>query len=281
MRIRLSKLGLVACFILLGCLPVGAQLRPQVTEKPQKKPALKAAHARTVRENPKDGLKYVWIPPGTFEMGCSPTDNECYSDEKPAHRVTLSEGFWMGQTEVTVGAYKRFAASPRRQMPVAPSFNSGWASDNQPVVKVSWDDAQAFCGWAGGRLPTEAEWEYAARAGSTEARYGPLDDVAWYDKNSGDAAHDVGQKRPNAWGLYDTLGNVWEWVSDWYDGKYYQNSPERDPQGPASGQSRVLRGGSWNYVFPRNVRVSLRGRLAPDNRDGYLGFRCVGEVGSR
>ena len=116
-----------------------------------------------VRENPKDGLKYVWIPPGTFMMGCSPGDNECHVSEKPSHRVTIPKGFWIGQTEVAVGAYKRFAAATGRQMPGAPSFNSGWADDMMPIVNVTWDDAREYCTWAGGRLLTEVEWEYSAR----------------------------------------------------------------------------------------------------------------------
>jgi formylglycine-generating enzyme required for sulfatase activity len=231
----------------------------------------------TAMTNPKDGLKYVWIPPGTFMMGCSPGDAECTDDEKPAHQVTITKGLWMGQTEVTVGAYKRFAGATGQQMPVAPTFNSGWATDSMPIVNVGWNDATAFCTWAGGRLPTEAEWEYAARGGSMESRYGPIDEVAWYSNNSGQKTHPVGQKRANAFGLYDVLGNVWEWVNDWYDQNYYQNSPSQDPKGPASGQVRVLRGGSWNDVS-WVVRVSLRNRFIPGLGNNGLGFRCGGEV---
>lgn len=186
----------------------------------------------TSRVNSKDGLKYAWMPPGTFQMGCSPGDGECYDNERPPHQVTISKGFWIGQTEVTVGAYKRFADGTGKAMPSAPSFNSGWSNGQMPVVNVSWDDAQAYCRWAGGRLPTEAEWEYAARGGSTAARYGPLDEVAWYDKNSGGGAHPAGEKRANGFGLFDMLGNVWEWVNDWYDENYYQSSPTQDPWGP-------------------------------------------------
>ncbi len=230
----------------------------------------------TVRENPKDGLKCVWIPPGTFQMGCSPGDSECIDTEKPSHQVTLTRGFWMGQTEVTVGAYKRFAAATGRQMPDAPPLDSGWVIGSMPIVNVSWDDAHDYCTWAGGRLPTEAEWEYAARGGSTEARYGPLDEVAWYADNSAHRTHEVAQKRANGFGLFDVLGNVWEWVNDWYDENYYQNSPSQDPPGPASGLLRVLRGGSW-FDVPGLVRVSLRLRGYPFNRV-VEGFRCGAEV---
>jgi formylglycine-generating enzyme required for sulfatase activity len=227
--------------------------------------------------NSKDGLKYVWIPPGTFQMGCSPGDNECGNDERPSHQVTITKGFWIGQTEVTVGVYKRFAGSTGRQMPPAPNFNKGWANENMPVVNVTWDEARAYCGWMGGRLPKEAEWEYAARGGSTQARYGNLDEVAWHFENSGNHTHEVAQKRANGFGLYDMLGNVWEWVNDWYDQNYYQNSPSQDPSGPSSGQHRVLRGGSWSD-YPWLVRVSCRLRFYPDRWVNGIGFRCAREV---
>jgi formylglycine-generating enzyme required for sulfatase activity len=237
--------------------------------------------APRLRLNPKDGLKYVWIPPGAFMMGCStaPEDRECDDDEKPPHQVTITRGFWIGQTPVTVGAYKRFAGATGREMPPAPSFNNGWTHENMPIVSVTWDEAQAYCGWMGGRLPTEAEWEYAARGGTTGARYGPIDEIAWYDGNSGRQTHDVAQKRPNGFGLCDMLGNVWEGVSDWYDQNYYQSSPAHDPHGPASGELRVLRGGSW-YGDPRYVRVSGRDGYYPTYRDIKNGFRCGGEVGN-
>jgi formylglycine-generating enzyme required for sulfatase activity len=240
--------------------------------------ASKALAAGQAHMNPKDNLKYVWIPPGTFMMGCSPGDVECLDAEKPAHQVTLTRGFWIGQTPVTVAAYKRFAAATGRQMPDAPGFNSGWGNEAMPIVNVTWGDARAYCTWAGGRLPTEAEWEYAARGGSAEARYGPVDDIAWYHGNSGGQTHDVAQKRANGFGLYDMLGNVWEWVNDWYDENYYQSSPSQDPQGPAGGgQTRVLRGGSWS-TLPGDVRVSYRLRFGPSYWSDFHGFRCGGEV---
>ena len=228
-----------------------------------------------VRVNPNDGLKYVWIPWGTFQMGCSPGDNECQDVEKPAHQVTITKGFWLGQTEVTVGAYKRFAAGTGKDMPSAPEFNRDWSNEQMPIVNVIWEDAQMYCIWAGGRLPTEAEWEYAARGGSTEARYGPLEEVAWYLANSGEQGHPVGEKQANGYGLYDMLGDVWEWVNDWYDGSYYQHSPSQDPSGPTGGQVRVLRGGSWSND-PRDVRVSDRVQEFPIHGDSG-GFRCGGE----
>jgi formylglycine-generating enzyme required for sulfatase activity/biopolymer transport protein ExbD len=233
----------------------------------------------TLRVNPKDGLKYQWVPAGTFIMGCSPGDNECNESENPPHEVTISNGFWLGQTEVTVGAYKRFVAATGRLMPPPPDFNKGWADDNMPIVFVHWREAQAYCKWAGGRLPTEAEWEYAARGGNKAGRYGKLDEIAWDVDNcgraSGGGTHDVGQKQANGYGLYDMLGNALEWVNDWYDPVYYKHTPSQDPLGPMNGKERVLRGGSW-LNDPRDVRVSNRFKYDPAYRNSNFGFRCAG-----
>lgn len=269
-------------------------------------PMLPLAPARGLaRMNPIDGLKYVWIPPGTFMMGCSPGEApQCLPDEKPSHRVTISRAFWLGQTEVTVGAYKRYAAVKGVSMPDEPRFgsaplNPGWGEGLMPIVNVSRMDAANYCSWAGGRLPTEAEWEYAARGGSTEGRYGPVDDIAWYANNSGRATldseliwrqeqklfsdrlsangntfHPVAQKKPNDNNLYDILGNVWEWVSDWYEEKYYSGSPELDPRGPASGTFAIQRGGSW-FTGPRVSRAAPRYRVPPDGRGFSIGIRCA------
>jgi len=261
-----------------------------------------------VKVNPKDGQRYVRIPPGSFRMGCSPGDGQCVADEEPAHSVTQTKSFWMGQTEVTVGAYQRFAQATGRAMPPEPKFegrslNPGWKDELQPMTMVSWEDAAAYCSWAGGRLPTEAEWEYAARAGTAGPRYGELDAIAWYADNSGKAQIDaqriweqeaatyverrrqnanrprgVGQKRPNGWGLYDMLGNVWEWVADWYGKDYYGASKSPDPQGPPGGEYRALRGGSWDG-FAWVVRASVRFGSRPGVRgDRDFGFRCAREV---
>jgi formylglycine-generating enzyme required for sulfatase activity len=246
--------------------------------QPTKVEARLESPPQEVRLNPKDGLKYVWIPPGTFMMGCSPGDNECGDDERPAHQMTITRGFWIGQTPVTAGAYKRFSEATGHQMPGAPNFNNGWANENMPIVNVTWDDARAYCGWMGGRLPTEAEWEYAGRAGSTDSRYGNLDDIAWYIGNSGDQTHEVAQKRANDFGLYDMLGNVWQWVNDRYAENYYHNSPSQDPSGPSSGRNHVLRGGSW-VIYPMVVRVSDRSGIFHAYEDD-VGFRCRGEAAS-
>ncbi len=205
--------------------------------------------AGSVRENPRDGLKYVWVPPGTFMMGCSPGENQCHGDEKPSHQVAISRGFWIGQAEVTVGAYKRFAEATGRLMPPAPNENNSWANDGMSIVNLTWSDAHDYCTWAGGQLPTEAEWEYAARGGSAAARYEGL----------------------------DALGNVWEWVNDWYDQNYYRDSPAQDPPGPTNGQYRVLRGVSWSD-FPGLVRPSVRNWNDPGLRSSMDGVRCSGEA---
>jgi len=223
--------------------------------------------AGTKKVNPKDGLTYIWTPPGSFMMGCSPGDEQCTDREKPAHRVEISKGFWMGETLVTQAAYER----------VMGSNPSGFTGPQRPVEQVSWEDAFAYARAVGMRLPTEAEWEYAARAGSTTARYGELDEVAWYEKNSQMQTHDVKLKRPNAWGLYDTLGNVWEWTADWFDEKAYASGDTRDPQGPPNGKYRLVRGGSWGSLS-RNARASGRSGYVPTDRDDSMGFRCVGEL---
>jgi formylglycine-generating enzyme required for sulfatase activity/predicted Ser/Thr protein kinase len=228
----------------------------------------KAGHsAGDVRVNEIDGQRYRWIPPGSFQMGCSPGDADCNENEKPAHEVTISRGFWMGETPVTVGAYRRYAQAREQPMPSK-------GDDSLPVVSLTWDDAASYCNWAGGRLPTEAEWEYAARAGTTGPRYGNLDDTVWHRGNSGGGRKPVGEKQPNAFGLFDTLGNVWEWTADWYEEKYYKAGEKQDPQGPPKGTTRTLRGGSWS-VIPETARLSLRDWYVP--RDGYnsIGFRCV------
>jgi formylglycine-generating enzyme required for sulfatase activity len=144
------------------------------------------------------------------------------------------------------------------------------------MVDVIWDEANQYCAWAGGRLPTEAEWEYAARGGSPQARYGDLGAIAWSKDNAGNQTHEVAAKLANGFGLYDTLGNVWEWVNDWYDPNSYQSGAAQDPAGPPTGQEKVLRGGSW-IVDPKLLRVSDRYSIKPDARSDYFGFRCVWE----
>ncbi len=213
--------------------------------------------------NPKDGLTYVWIQPGTFMMGCSPGDNECKGNEKPAHNVTITKGFWMGQTPVTQEAYQGVTGKN-------PSHFKG---AKLPVETVNWNEAQSYCQAVGMRLPTDAEWEYAARAGSTASRYGDRDAIAWYSGNSGERTHEVAQKQPNAWGLYDMLGNVGQWASD-YDSVRLPDASV-DPTGPSSGNARELRGATWRSGSGA-VRASLRWDNGPLSKADFFGFRCLG-----
>jgi formylglycine-generating enzyme required for sulfatase activity len=225
--------------------------------------------ARAAKVNPKDGLKYVWIPPGTFTMGCSPEDGDCNSYfETPAHQVTIKRGFWLGQTPVTEGAYRTFEEDAKRQVTIDPA-------PDMPVTGISWGDATAYCQWAGGRLPSEAEWEYAARAGSTEARYGDLGKIAWYKDNSGGRAHQVAQKLANGFGLYDMLGNLNQWVND-QCGQLCESYPATAAERP-SPSSRGLRGGAFDWDASA-VRVSARNWDKPSGAFSNVGFRCVWEA---
>ena len=235
------------------------------------RPGAGVSRAGTVRTNPNDGQNYVWVPPGEFEIGCSRGDQECKADEKLRNPVTvrITHGFWLGETEVTQAAYER--AVGRTLYPSK--------GPHHPVEGVNWYEARQYCESVGGRLPTEAEWEYAARACNTDPRYGRLDAIAWYSGNSGDQTHPARLKQPNAWGLYDMLGNVKEWVADWHDETYYQTLPSLaiDPQGPSNGVHRVLRGGYWDDG-PGDVRVSSRDFSVPGNRSAGYGFRCARSV---
>jgi formylglycine-generating enzyme required for sulfatase activity len=238
------------------------QLRRGAAETLRTQPTATSARPGDTQVNPKDGLTYVWIPPGTFTMGCSAGDTDCDGDEKPAHQVTISKGFWMGQTEVTQEAFQR----------VTGNNPSKFKGSKLPVEQVTWNQAKSYCEAVGMRLPTEAEWEYAAKSGTSGARYGALDDVAWYNSNSSGKTHEVGQKQANGFVLNDMLGNVWEWVSDWYGS--YSAAAASDPQGAQSGTFRLLRGGSW-FVNPGLVRVSNRLKNGPENHL-FFGFRCNG-----
>ncbi len=188
-----------------------------------------------VKTNGKDGLKYVWVPAGKFTQGCSPGDKECYLDEFPTRDITLTRGFWLGQTEVTQAAYQKIAKDN-------PSVFDG---PDLPVDMVEWEDADYYCSQVGGRLPTEAEWEYSARAGTKGSRYGNLDDIAWYWKNSNFTTHPVGQKKPNAFGLYDMLGNVVEWTYTWYTVQHSQEDIKSQRAGRRGVQSRLRGDGGW------------------------------------
>ena len=213
-----------------------------------------------------------WIPAGSFLMGSPEDEAERFDNEGPQHTVKLSHGFWMADTPCTQALWEG----------VMGDNPSNFRGPRRPVEQVSWDDVMGFLGRLNDRvpgldagLPTEAQWEYACR--TTTATYGELDAVAWYSSNSDGETHEVGLKRCNAWGLYDMLGNVWEWCADGL--RTYQQSDEVDPTGP-SGQGRVIRGGSWGNE-PRVVRAAVRFWRRPGRRLGFLGFRLVRGQGLR
>ncbi|MCX6630090.1 MAG: formylglycine-generating enzyme family protein [Candidatus Solibacter sp.] len=214
-------------------------------------------------------MEFVRIQPGEFQMG----SDSGVDDEKPSHRVRITKVFELGKHEVTQAQWEA----------VMGGNPSNFKGADRPVELVSWNDVQEFLGKLNARgdgyryrLPTEAEWTYAARAGTAGDWAGNLDSVAWYRENSGTQTHPVGQKQANAWGLHDMLGNVWEWCQDWYDKEYYRSSPADDPQGASSGEHRTRRGGGWVGV-PAYVRVAYRGKGKPDGRYSDLGFRCARE----
>ena len=258
--------------------------------------AVAAAMAVVGRPAPAAGqdrpdLGWVRIPAGSFEMGCVESDPGCLDMERPRHPVRFPVPFEMMATEVTVAQYFRFVRDAGHRAPAAPDFAQ---TGDHPVVLVSWDDAAAFCSWAGARLPTEAQWEYAARAGRPELIYG------WGDAVSRDRANygaeqccagatggadawmntaPVASFPPNDFGLFDMAGNVWEWVDGWLDDDYYATSPLVDPPGAADGYARIARGGSW-LNFPAALRTSVRLPFAQTGQTSNVGFRCARAAGA-
>ena len=266
-----------------------------------------------------DGAPMILIPAGEFQMGSSNGE----SDEKPVHTVYL-DAFYMDKYEVTNAQYRRFVQATGYRQPEGfspmdaekgfafkPWQDENFRGDDQPVILVSWEDAKAYCDWAGKRLPTEAEWEKAARGGLAGRKYTWGDDWPppgkagnFADETAGKVfpgqywgnvkafpprSYDhikgyddgytypapVGSFKPNGCGLYDMAGNVWEWCADWYDEDYYGNSPGRSPSGPGSGETRVVRGSSWYNSDADSIRVSYRLNRDPTNAWIFLGFRCA------
>lgn len=196
----------------------------------------------------KDGLLYVWIPPGSYVTGCLPADAQCMGLERRRQKVVIPHGFWISQTEVPQAAYQRV-------MHADPSHYPG---PNLPEDSVSWPDAVAYCARVGMRLPSESEWEYAAYGGDNRPPQFPLATIAWYDPNSEDQTHPVATRLPNGYGLFDMLGNVWEWVQD---------------PGIERGE-HYLKGGSF-YNSARDLRVAGRLSAPADLRHRDIGFRCA------
>lgn len=243
---------------------------------------------------------FAFVQGGTFQMGCTKTQaSDCDADEKPVHAVTLDD-FYIGRREVTVGEYLAFVDKNPEHLPI---WLQKWGEFNietgkktyykekgysrtatqLPVIGISWENAVAYCRWKSKktgethRLPTEAEWEYAARGGQKSKDYlyagsGHIEGVAWFEENANDQVHVGGQKRSNALGIYDMSGNVYEWCSDWYSADYYKISPEKSPTGPNSGEKKVIRGGDWKSRMAHQ-RVSHRNYLPPASLTYKVGFR--------
>jgi len=221
-------------------------------------------------------LELVLIPAGEFMMGSPAAEKGAAADEKPQHRVRITKAFYLGRYPVTQEQWTAVMGGN-------PSYFKG---PKNPVEEVSWDDGLLFfmrlnekVGGGKFQFPTEAQWEYACRAGST-TRYCFGDDEAglaeygWYDKIAGGTTHPVGGKKPNAWGLYDMHGNVWQWCADWNDSTYYAHSPIDDPTGPASGTLRISHGGCW-FSGAGAARSANHGRIEPEHRGSHIGFRAA------
>lgn len=235
-----------------------------------------SSETKTNQVSEKDGMTLIYIPEGEFIMGSDNQDPDAAEDEKPQHKVYL-DAYWIDKTEVTNGMYNQCLDAGVCTLPVLPSqefFNE----PNQPVQGLAWTQAVDYCEWVGRRLPTEAEWEKAARG--TDARLFPWgntlldEDTANYDFLFNQFM-DVGSFPSGAspYGVMDMAGNVWEWTSDWYSEDYYLNSPYENPTGPESGNIKSIRGGAWNTVL-RAIRVTNRHWAFP-GRDDILGFRCA------
>jgi|GEM_PF-557407 len=216
----------------------------------------------------KTGIEMLLVPPGEFIMGESGGDTEVEEDGLPDHRVRLTKPFYLGRYPVTQAQWTAQIGSNPSQFQGAPYTDC----PSRPVESVSWDDCQRFCAATGLRLPTEAEWEYACRAGDRKPRYGEPAEIGWFKENSANTTHPVGKKLPNALGLHDTLGNVWEWCQDWYGP--YSSSAATNPAGPSSGPNRVLRGGSWGNGSS-SCRGSRRLSATPDDAYNCIGFRSA------
>ena len=231
----------------------------------------------------KDRAEMVLIPAGSFRMGDTKKEPEFWMDDaRPGHPVKL-DGFYMDVNEVTAGRFREFVNQSGY------NYGGNWndvaeysPGDDYPMVYVTWNDATAYAEWAGKRLSTEAEWEYAARGGLIGKRY-PWGDAISHDNanysgtdgiDKWDKCSPMGGFEANGYGLYDMAGNVWEWCADWYGSDYYSKSPAKNPPGPGSGSSRVLRGGGW-FDSADSLRVANRSYAPPADRRYGSGFRCV------
>jgi formylglycine-generating enzyme required for sulfatase activity len=262
----------LAAFVAFGSLDLATAREPAEAGGTPKSPS------KTLAVDLGGGMKMelVLIPAGEFMMGSPDSDNYAIEDEKPQHRVRITKPFYLGKYLVTQEQWRA----------VMGNNPSRFKSPKNPVEEVSWDDCQKFLKKlnekaAGGKfsLPTEAQYEYACRAGST-TRYGfghdeaSLVEYAWYGANAGGKTHPVGEKKPNAWGLYDMQGNTWKWCADWYDKDYDAHTPTDDPSGPATGSCRVLRGGGWHSPA-RRCRSAYRLYYGPGGGDDDISLRVA------
>jgi len=278
-----QKLALLsAAIIVASALPLAAG--PPVSPSED----AKAASVETVKG--KDGAPMIFIPAGPFTMG----SNDGLPNERPEHTVTL-DAYYIDQYEVTAGRYQQFIESAQRNLPPTWDEEAAQTMSNLPAVGMTWTDAAAYCKWASRRLPTEAEWEKAAR-GTDGRRYPwghmqPFVDIANYNRgvwvsdaitlvpvNSGQEGmsvrHGLKEGGKSPYGLFHMAGNAAEWVADWYDREYYLKSSEKNPTGPQQGERHVLRGGSWADLPPA-LRVTARFSAEPDYEDRTIGFRCA------
>ena len=301
----LKRIGVITGICVLICLLAGGFFAYEVWQDHKAVEALKKAaeaearakaeaEERKIKEEPTKtiyldngvSLTMIGVAPGSFMMG---SEKNGYSGEV-VYRVTLTQAYYLGETEVTQAQWQAVMHGEKSTDNSRDLTNpSHFQGDNRPVECVSWNEAMAFCqklndegraprGWKF-TLPTDAQWEYAARGGNKSKGYkysgsNDVDDVAWYDENSGKETHAVRQKRANELGLYDMSGNVWEWCLDWYRYAGYDAKEVKDPQGPQSGSHRVLRGGGW-YNYARRCRSAVRGSSSPDDRSMYFGFRLA------
>jgi formylglycine-generating enzyme required for sulfatase activity len=236
-------------------------------------------------------IEMLLVPPGSFNMGCSASSEYgCLADENPVHAVTLTNAYYLGRYEVTQAEWTATMGSNPSGFTSASPQVAAAQVPNRPVEKVSWNTVQGFLSATGLRLPTEAEWEYAYRAGTTTAYHSLpgfpngtnnddlLSTIAWFSENALNQTRPVGGKFANALGFHDMSGNVLEWVHDWYSATYYASSPSMNPTGPEAGSNRVVRGGSWYlaiFDLPRYARSSNRGSLAPGIAYSFTGFRVA------
>jgi len=277
---------------------IEAEVDPAVVTDAGFRDAIKATGLPWRVRDKGTNIEMLLIPPGEFVMGKSRGDDQADKDELPAHEVKLTKAFYLGRYEVTQQQFARVmklnpSSNAKLVVPSVEALMRDGATQSEaeaevrawkapqpapdakgkewPVDTVSWQDCTAFCKMTGMSLPTEAEWEYACRVGTRTPDYGELDEIAWWRGNSMSEMHAVGTKRANALGLHDMLGNVWEWVNDWYGN--YSADPQTDPWGPR-GSHHVFRGGSWDD-FPNNCRASVRNHASPYFTKHGIGFRAA------